>query len=341
MFYDGLVINLSLGSVKGENMIKILAYKTNIGLFVKQSSFPYSYNGGVNIKINNILLDEYREENGYRFLKGVSNITSLQFKVPKKVTLIGYELKMPTLACEEIPLTLSKEDVSVDDEGDWTAYSAYAPLYKRVESTSEESWKDEEFEVDVVRELVIENYNKPADMQIVGYNSYDKPFNYNLSTIVSFSELEKLLTPEFLLHTRPCTINPENMYKIVRQYVRENIDGRFAEITSNYDFCMTVKRNLKVKPYIIKNEILKASGRRYSVPKFTTREISIEKEEIFNLAPKAYQQYNVASGWSAESFQDMKDQIKVYLDNLMENINKEACECSVCNGFGVVFKESV
>lgn len=322
-------------------MIKILAYKTNIGLFVKENSLPTYYRSSMAYKINGVIIGEYAKENGYYFLKDVFEINTVQSKIGSMTMLVGYELKMPSLACKEIPLTLTVEDVAVDDDGCWTAYSEYPPLYKRVESISEESWKDEEFEVDIVRELVIDNYNKPADMQIVGYNSYDKPFNYNLSTVVSYSELEKLLTPEFLLHTRPCTISPENMYKIVRQYVRENIDGRFAEITSNYDFCMTVKRNLKVKPYVIKNEILKASGRRYSVPKFTTREVSIEKEEIFNLAPKVYQQYNVASGWNADSFQDMKDQIKVYLDWLMENINKEACECIACNGFGVVFKEGV
>lgn len=323
-------------------MIKILVYKTNIGLFVKQSSFFYScYNVGELVKINNVLINEYQEENGYYFLKDVFTIDSVQSKVAKSTTLLGYELKMPSLACKEIPLTLTVEDVSADDDGDWTAYSGYLPLYKRVESISEESWKDEEFTVDIVREIVIGNYNKPADMQIVGYNSYDKPFNYNLSTVVSYSELEKLFTPEFLLHTRPCTISPENMYKIVRQYVHENIDGRFAEITSNYDFCMAVKRNLKIKPYTEKREILKQNGRRYSVPRFTTRDIKYKQEEVFNLAPKAYQQYNVASGWSADSFQDMKDQIKVYLDCLMENINKEACECTVCNGFGVVFKEDV
>jgi hypothetical protein len=318
-------------------MMKLIVYKTNLGLFLKENSLPTYYSSSMSYKINDKIIGEFQKENGYYFLKDVFNINTVQAKIGKLSTLIGYELKVPALACEEIPLNLSKDDISIDDDGCWTYYSEYTALYKPVITESEEYWKDEEFEVDIVREIVIENYDKPSDMQIVRYNGYDKPFTYNLSTVVSYGELDKLLTPEFLLYSRPCTISPENMYKIVLQHVRENIDGKCAEITSNYDFCMAVKRNVKVKPYTEKTEIRKQNGKRYSIPKFTTRDIKHKQEEIFNLAPKAYQSYNIASGWSADSFQDMKDQIKVYLEGLMEIINKESCECIACGGFGVVF----
>jgi hypothetical protein len=319
-------------------MIKLSVYKTNLGLFLKENSLPTYCSSSMAYKINGKIIGEFQKENGYYFLKDVFSINTVQVKIGKLSTLIGYELKVPALACTEIPLTLSKEDVAIDDDdGYWTFYTEYTALYKHVISESEEYWKDQEFEVDIVREIVIENYDKPSDMQFVGHNSYDNPFNYNLSTVVSYGELDKLLTPEFLLHSRPCTISPENMFKIVRQHIRENIDGKCAEITSNYDFCMAVKRNLKIKPYTEKTEIRKQNGKQYSTPKFSTRDIKHKQEDIFNLAPKTYQSYNVASGWSADSFQDMKDQIKVYLGGLMEVINKPSCECTACGGFGVVF----
>jgi hypothetical protein len=60
--------------------------------------------------------------------------------------------------------------------------------------------------------------------------------------------LERMLTPEFALHERPCSITSKQTYDIVRYYVKENIDPKQAEVTSDYDFCFTVKKKVAIKP---------------------------------------------------------------------------------------------
>lgn len=53
-------------------------------------------------------------------------------------------------------------------------------------------------------------------------------------------------------------------------------------------------------------------------------------------ADRKYENHTVIDGFKWESLQDLIDNIKHYLDELMEVINSDMSECEHCNGTGHV-----
>lgn len=46
---------------------------------------------------------------------------------------------------------------------------------------------------------------------------------------------------------------------MIRSYVKDNIDKKEqARVTSDYDFCFTVRKLIELKPYEIRSEVLKS-----------------------------------------------------------------------------------
>lgn len=275
--------------------IVLKVYKTNLGLFLK-SEYPFS-NYITNYKINGKFLKEiaHSETNGFMFLKNVHEITSVEKLITGEQKVIGYILKIAAIANEEIPLKLSPEEVQqyydeVEEGWKWTNYQHIRDLYKPETVKLEDAWGQIDFQVQVLREFYIENYEEPIKTTVtLAKESVGKlPYGHSnlLQDIVQYSDIVKILTPEMLLHTKPCTLSCTQVFQIVRQYVKENIDRNYARITNDYDFCFTVKKVFKVKPYVKKTEIYKANGKRYSTPKFKTENVTEKMEEVFNIATR-------------------------------------------------------
>ena len=147
------------------------------------------------------------------------------------------------------------------------------------------------------------------------------------------------------MHTRPCTLTSQQVYKIVRAHIQNNIDGKVARITSNYDFCFEVQRVVQHKPVEIKREKLTASLKSYRPPRFTTSVSTNKLVKLFSMTwagagkgTKGYGDYPIIDGWKADSLQELYDNMQQYLSDLMQEINKPVVECLHCNGTGQVTK---
>lgn len=316
--------------------MKIEAYKTNIGLFINRS-----YNPHCNFKLNGVEISI--PQGAWLHLKDIHSIDSLQVLKPGENLQTGFILKISSVANEEIPLELSMEQVGQywdDEEGEfvWTNYDDYKALYKPVYVKTEPKWEDQPFELSIIREIHIENYENPAEMKLSCQMRTSVPNSYNVTNIlahvVKYDDIERILTPEFLLHERPCHLTSGQVYSIIRYHVLANIDGNVARVTSDYDFCFTVKRRIAIKPVQTKKEVKKQNGRSYATPRFTHSTTTHKEVEIFQMAPKAYQSYTVIQGWQANSLKEMAEQVKHYLDMLMEEINRPVAECEHCGGTG-------
>lgn len=317
--------------------MKIKAYKTNLGLFIQQDGYPkyesYKLNG-VDIKY---------PSSEWLFLKDVHNIDFFEILKKGQPKHVGYTLKISSIASEEIPLSLSVEDVqpSIDDEGDttWESYSDFQALYKPVHEPTPDVWEQLPVEVEVLRELHIDNYDNPIKMS-VGTNVRMQEPSWNvsseLSKVVVYEDIERILTPEFLLHERPCQLAPVQLYSIIRNWIKMNVNPKAAYISSDYDFCFTVKRRVAIKPLTVKTEVKKQNGRSYASPKFNTKTIQFKEETLFEMAPSAYQKYTVLEQWYASNLKEMAEQLKHYLETLMDEINTEAEECPHCKGLGAI-----
>ena len=317
--------------------MKFKAYKTNLGLFIEPSGSCYGehrVNGDIPIKA------------GWNHLKDVHTITSYEVLQAGENKLVGYTLKISSVACDEIPLKLSPEQVCqyLDDDGDylWRNYSDYQALYKEVYERQPSFWKETPFELEIVRDIQIDNYEKPIDMKIgttVHVQSPHWNISDELSKVVLYEDIERILTPEFLLHERPCQLAPSQLYSIIRNWIKVNINSQVAYVSSDYDFCFSVKRRVQIKPITVKKEIKKQNGRSYAQPKFHTQKVESKDVVLFEMAPKAYQSYPILSHWHASNLKEMAEQLKQYLETLMEEINAPVQECEHCGGCGVIVKK--
>lgn len=337
-------------------MTKFEAYSTNLGLFVKLAG-NYNYVLNERSKVNGVFGNTFQKidvrTNSYTnstwyFLEGVQKLESYEVLKTGGSKHVGYTLKISSIANDDIPLNLSVTDVEphVDDEGDtvWKNYSDYCALYKPVHEKLEDEWVSEEFEVAVLRSLNIDSYEAPAKMQVEVVSEAGRSAKVDvsdLSGVVYYEDFERLLTPEFLLHTRPCRISSSQVYSIVRTYVKNNINPATARITSDYDFCFAVSRKIAIKPYVNKKEIKTQRGRSYSTPRYTTSTVQHKELPLFEMttAEKPHGSYTPIKGWEANSLKEMQEQVGVYLTSLMEQINMAVEECTHCNGLGHITKK--
>lgn len=282
------------------------------------------------------------------FLEGESELKTIQMikTLPRKLT--GFILCNDSLKSDTIPLELSKEQVQAEWDDDncnywWNNENIFfplRPLYKEVYSQPVKYLEDVEFKTECLGELNIE----PAEYSVD--NRYFVPINpdyshkgtkeIDLSSVTRYDELEEMLTPEFLLCTRPCHLTSKQSYVIIRQYVKDNIDSKMAEITSDYNFCFTVKKKIKIKPYAQTWEEKKKNGRSYARPRVNSKKVEYVKKEIFEMTNEEdnYKNYTPISGFKGSSLADLAENIKLYLDELMHFINEPLSECEHCNGTG-------
>lgn len=338
-------------------MTNFEAYSTNLGLFVKLQS---GYHISGKVKINGKPADDFQKievsQNSYTrgtwtFLEGIQQIESYEVLKAGANVHTGYVLKISSIANDEIPLELSLVDAnSVYDEDTeefkWCGpYSELQALYKPVHVKTEDVWVAEEFEVKILRSLQIDSFEAPIKMEVkqISDNYGGKPHTADLASIVTYEDIERLLTPEFLLHERPCTLSSSQMYSIVRRHIKDNIDSKCATITSDYDFCFTVRRKVAIKPFTTKTEIKNTRGRSYAQPKFKTSAVQHKEVEIFEMTHggNPYKGYTTISSYSAKSLKEMQEFLLNYLESLMDEINKPVQECQHCGGTGHILAEKI
>lgn len=338
--------------------MKIQYYDTNIGVFFKVVGSSAGYYAG-SLSSNNIVeidgqdVTNVKPNNDWYHFQG--ELKGFKKTIPPRLEQIGWKLINPSLASEKIPMTLNMEQLKkvwlLDDDAETFAgeYAGLASLYQQDYFQHPAEVQDLEVELEKIRDLHIENYNAPAEMKVdvkSGNYDSDKIQPVDLSKIAVFADIERMLTPDFLLHTRPCSLSSGQVYKIVRAHILNNINGKVARVTSNYDFCFSVEKVIETKPYEVKKEKTKANFKSYRPPKFITTQHTSKQQKIFEMTwagagqgiGAGYSSYPIIEGWSANNLQELYDNMKQYLEDLMQEINKPVVECQHCNGLGHLLK---
>ena len=330
--------------------MKIQYYSTNIGVFFKiDSSWSYQNLQALNIvEINGKDVTSLVPNNGWYHFEG--ELKDFKKRNPPKKEQIGWKLINPEIASENIPLVLTMQQLSTiwnTDEVEFVGfYASLASLYQEDYTDLPSEIVPVEVELVKLRDLHIENYEAPSEMKIqVQYGNYGGKLQVqDLSKVAVFADIERMLTPDFLLHTRPCSLTSEQVYKIVRAHILNNIDGKAARVTSNYDFCFVVEKVIETKPYTVKTEKLTSGMRSYKPPRFTTATKTTKQQKIFEMTWKGarngggYTGYTCIEPWEANSLQELYEYMQQYLKDLVLEINKPVVECQHCNGLGCITK---
>lgn len=333
-------------------IVKLTYYKTNKGLLVANAAMNYGTVRSTlrtNALINNKpLLPTFSDV--WYLVEDETEITSYKEKESDKNELSHYILEDDDMEIEgKIPSKLKPEDVQQywdeDDECDyWKNYSSIQSLYKPVYNKVVGGYEPVEFEVDC-KGVVEGDITQPVTttFKIKKQDAW-KDVNQvvQIDKIAHYGELDQILTPEFAIHTKPCALTSQQTYDIIRTFVKDNIDPKHAIITSDYDFCFTVKKKVALKPWVKSTEIKKANGRSYRSPKFKTQTIDHKQVEIFEMTheAKGYQGYTPVKGFSGSSLEDLVDTVKNYLQDLIEYINMPIAECQHCGGTGHVITKN-
>lgn len=158
-------------------------------------------------------------------------------------------------------------------------------------------------------------------------------------SFIQVADIQRAMTPSFAWHLGPCTLPSHIFYRVVRAWVKENLNGKYATITSDYDFVFEVKKILPCKPHEVK--YTRPFGR-------TKRErskvyVQLEKDRKVSVFHITHKQKVHGTEYGAKilpdiagtSLNDLLENIKAYLDETMAMINAPLQICSHCDGSGI------
>jgi len=231
-----------------------------------------------------------------------------------------YELKNPSLVSDKIPLIISKDFSYHDDDEDveefLEPYSGLRGMYEKKYDMSEQSSKNIELDLDIIMEL--EDIENPKNSLRIKFSKQD---------------IDRIIFPSLVLHERPASISSLELYKIIRNHVKSNINLENASITSDYDFCFTVKKKIKlITPYQtqINTNIF---GRK---AKYKSVDVKFREVEIFEMTHETekYRSYSVLPSLEAKNDEQLEKKIDTILTDLMSAINDPIDECPNCLGKG-------
>jgi len=333
-------------SINNTSNLKFIVIKSEAGLYISCNNYNFSV--ATNERFNGGKYEACKTwKRGWILITGATELTSFERLVHGKAVNYRWELIDKNDSKLNIPECLTIDEAceyeSYDGDiciGDSCNYYKFRSLYHRLFDKLPDYWEDIDFSVEYRGTISIDYVNNFQDMKIkfiddIGYHNTTIK-ELDLSSIVQYDELDEMLTAPIAIHNRPCKLTSPQTYKIIRAYVKENINNTYAIIKSDYDFCFSVKKRIPIKPYVIKNEIKKSNGRSYVRPKFHTRTIDHKEIELFEMTDShhKYNNYPIIKGFEGDNLQDLANQIKVFLDELITRINEPLVECEHCNGYG-------
>lgn len=260
-----------------------------------------------------------------------------------------YELKDLSLESDKFKASFLKDDVSyIDDDYELCFKNGFGDihsLYSLVSDKEEDHYKRVEFEYVQIMEIDeipnIEEFSYPAQLNQWRHKGMstvtEKDVNYQI--------IDKILFPSPILPSRPCSLTSKKSYEIVREFIKLNIDPIYAEITSDYNFCFTVKKKIPLaepEKYTVdvNNGIFQKRKRK---PKIETRFRKTRSVQIFEMtnSDDKYKGYTVLDGFTGDSSEELANNINKYLENVISEINKPIVDCPHCKGLGVVNIDSI
>jgi hypothetical protein len=167
----------------------------------------------------------------------------------------------------------------------------------------------------------------PINERLVSYSD-KKVTDYVTNGSLEHQVLDKIIFPAIMIHETPCRLSSKDTYNLVREHIKRNINPKIARVTSDYDFCFEVAkvigmadaREEKFTP-------IYHSGRRK--PRVETRLVSTRQVRVFEMTSDKdkYGDYTVIDGFEGKTEADLKQQIDIYLEELMKYINEPLKDC--------------
>lgn len=337
--------------MKKEEILDLAIIRTKDGLFI--SDDPNNTGNYTCTYLNKYKINGKIPKKAFHkkwvFMQDDQEITSIKESMPEEKTNYRYVLEDPSFEDHDkgVLAYFHRDEIAYkDDDYCWQwkdDVSHLRSLYRETHDIVPAYWKEVDFTAVVVMEL--DHVQSPCDFSFEVYNENhnrwgddDRKFYYT-GEHVQKQILDTIIFPSLVQHETECKISSHDLYKIVRTYIKNNINNESAEITSDYDFCFTVQKKIKLdEPYTQKTEIKTAKGKSYKNRKYRSRYITERMVEVYEMthSPKSYSSYTPIAGMQAKNLQELKDKIDNLCQELIEMINEPLKDCPHCKGMGVV-----
>jgi hypothetical protein len=331
-----------------DKILSIIGIKTPKGIYITQYNGKDSYNKYSNL--NNYKINGETPKPTFDNYWNIINEEPKIIEQPQSPIKENYRfiLKDKSMACDKIPLQLQRDEVCYYEDYDWRWKQEYIhlnSLYSLEYDEIEQLNKIVEFTYEQIIEVDELKNIKNFDWEI-----YKSQWTHEGTRKVGISDLkyqliDKIMFPNIYYQQYcPVILPSKTFYDIIRFYIKSNIDSAVAEITSDYDFCFTVKKKIRRnEPLTIKEEQLKQNGHSYAKPKFTTKTHQYAGNFIvFEMThnEKKYQGYPILSDIAADNIEKLKEKVNNILKNLIDFINESVSICPCCEGTGVKVKSN-
>lgn len=330
------------------DILEIEVIKTDAGYFLKQKGATDYGNWPTPSPLICLFLDGKQPDS--TFNPAWVFVDKLPEKIEREVGQpnLNYRYKLidKSMKSGKIPAIFKREDVAVYNDSkyqwDWKPeFTHLQSLYELKSDTQPPIKQNVEFSFKTICELD----------KIVEYSGFSYPVQktrwesegyINLTEKdVSHYPIDTILFSGIILPGRTSKLTSKQSYDIVKKHIKDNINPKYAEITSDYDFSFTVCKKIK----LTEKESYKVDlnwGQKKSKPKYETRYNDFRKLEIFNMGHSAnpWKDTPQIKGFEGKNIQDLKEIIDDYLVGLMEKINEPVVDCKCCKGSGVVIEKA-
>lgn len=234
----------------------------------------------------------------------------------------------------EIP----RDECMYEDDYEWewkSEFSHLASLYELKFDTEQPEPESLNLECELFCEIPdLEAYTGMDYLAGERYSCYENKKIKETVTegAIRHRAIDRIIYPSVALPSCHAIMGSDDFYRIIRFHIKQHIDYRFAEITSDYDFCFMVKKR------VIKNCDYEIVSKLPANQK--PLRVKADSVAIFEMTPlsKKYRDYTVLPAIEAKNNKALKRKIDKYLRDLMKDINAPIVKCSHCNGTGAELK---
>ncbi len=328
--------------------IEISAVKTDIGYFIQEKrDFPDHYNGRAGYTgLDHLLLDgklgkELERSHNQQWVKVDKLPEKIEERTKQKDINYRYVLIDSTFYnAEKVPLVLDKSLVTKrDEDGDLVWIREYAhlrSLYKEISDPQPDLIVSIPFNIKIILEID----------QVKEYGGFGYPvqrtrwtqdgFDLLTDKSVQHELVDTILFPDIILPARTSSLTSEQTYKVIRKHVQDNINPKYAKITSDYDFCFTVCKKIPLTEKVPFQKNVNAFSKRKA--KYVT-DYRVERSiGVFEMTHTGsnYKGYTPIAPFTGKNIEDLKENIDTFLADLMARINEPLVDCPHCKGLGVL-----
>jgi len=285
----------------------IIVKTKSSGCFISDNLENYSYHQG---SISRFLFDGKKPEKTQLndWFKIDDAPTKVELVRGPSTKVLGYKLKLGYAPSERLPANVAYGDLEDDFE----------MFYEKV-----------------IEQIPQENEVIEFGLHVIAEKDKWEPIKTDFD--LKYGLIDRLTLHPVLLPERPCELSKEESYKIIRDYVKTHIDPKVAYVSSDYDFCFSVTKNIKLSETIPYQKDI--SHYRARKPKYVTAYQTDRKVVIYETAPKPYQSYPTCEAFWGENYEALKRNVDAFLKELIDRINEPLCDCPTCKGRGVIINK--